>query len=211
MEDGFFKRLWKRPTASSVGPIRLNLEPPDATAPQPRPPMPGAPSKQGELVPGNFFLFEMFLLVSIAGKVHIGSPKVPIRNTLTGEVRWGSKPQHSYPQPDSVQIPWLDDPERGIGARQIAKPEDMLGAEGRLGDHRFRFERILDLGRNVVVYALLNPDKQTRMAYGFNRDAVEPGYLSPAEMEMRAMATKLQKTDPELETAAGKSENPPPS
>jgi hypothetical protein len=117
----------------------------------------------------------MFLQVSIAGKVHIRSPRVPIRNTMSGEVRWGSKLEHMHPGPNSAQIPWVDDPERGIGGRQIGKPEDMLGAEGKLGEHRFRFEKILDLGKNVVVYALLNPDKQIRMAYGFEQDAVEPG------------------------------------
>lgn len=182
MKESLFKSLWKRTAGSSSGPIQLNLEHPRTAAAQPRSVMPTV--KQAELVPGNFFFFEMFLRVPIGGTVHLGSPKVAIRDITTGEVRWGSKPQHSYPQPDSVQISWIDDPESGISARPISKPEDMLGAEGIFGEHRFRFERILDLGKNVVVYALLDVDRQIRMAYGINRDAVDPGYISPSEIEM---------------------------
>jgi hypothetical protein len=104
-----------------------------------------------------------------------------------------------------LQIDWVDDPERGIGARHIERPEDMLGAEGMLQVHRFRFERILDLGNNVVVYALFNPDKQMRMAYGFNRDAVEPGYVSPARREIAAELAKLRATDTTPEALAEES------
>jgi hypothetical protein len=197
LEGGFLKRLWKLSAGSSSSPIQLNLEPPKAAPEQPRQPRPVSSPNQGERVPGNFYRFEMFLQVPIDGTVHIGSPKVPIRDARSGEVSWASKLEHLYPGPNSVQIPWIDHPERGISAREIRKPEDILGAEGRLGEHRFRFERILELGRSVVVYALLNPDKQMRMAYGFNREAVEPGYVNPSIAEIQARASKLQNTDPE--------------
>jgi hypothetical protein len=57
------------------------------------------------------------------------------------------------------------------------------------------------LGSNVVIYALLNPDEQMRMAYGFNCDA---GNQNSTGMEMRAMEAKLQKTNSALEAVAGK-------
>jgi hypothetical protein len=195
MEGSFFKRLWNRSGGSSSGPIKLNLEPAQAAPVQPRPNRPVSPPPPAEPIPGNFLLFEMFLQVPIGGALHIGSPKVAIRNMNGGEVRWGAKMELAFPGPNSVKAPWVDDAERGIAVRQIAKPEDILGAEGSIGEHQFRFERILDLGANVVVYSLLNLEKQFRLAYGFNRDAVEPGYVSPALQKALAKMAESKKND----------------
>jgi hypothetical protein len=75
-----------------------------------------------------------------------------------------------------LRIDWIDDERRGLTNRKLAKPEDALGAEGRIGDMHLRFERILDLGRNQVVFALYCPEKNIRLAYGFARAIFDPTY-----------------------------------
>ncbi len=191
MEGSIFTRFWKRWVRSS-GPTRLNLEVPRVAPAKPAPSRPATPSREPDVIPGNFQFFDMFLQFPIGGTVYIGSPKVAMRDMISKEVRWGSKVEHLAPGPDSLQIPWVDDPQRGIGVRQISKPEDILGAEGMVAQHRLRFERILDMGANVVVYALLNPEHQFRMAYGFHREAVEPGYANVAVRTKAAWTAEQQ-------------------
>lgn len=45
----------------------------------------------------------------------------------------------------------------------------MLGAEGVIGRKLYRFKKVLETGKNVIVYALFNPETRTRGAYGFDR------------------------------------------
>ncbi len=45
------------------------------------------------------------------------------------------------------------------------------------------FERVFDLGRNQVVYALYCPTHNFRMAYGFDRLIFEPTYVKPSAPE----------------------------
>jgi hypothetical protein len=46
---------------------------------------------------------------------------------------------------------------------------DPAGVEGLFGGKRYRFEKILDAGKNQVVYRLICDEDQTRIAYGFPR------------------------------------------
>jgi hypothetical protein len=48
-----------------------------------------------------------------------------------------------------------------------------------IGDMRLRFEKVLDLGQNQIVYALYCPEKNIRLAYGFDRLIFEPTYKKP--------------------------------
>ncbi len=64
----------------------------------------------------------------------------------------------------------MDVPTKGLSERIITSPEDMLGAEGMVGDKTCRFEQILDAGKNQVVFSLFCSENQTRTAYGFARD-----------------------------------------
>ena len=133
-----------------------------------------------DLVPGNFLSFEFFIEFKVGDRVHIGYPKVATRNTTTQEVRWGSKLEWSWPDPSKARVPWIDDDQRGLAHRTLASVEDVLGAEGTIGGKLLRFERILDLGHNQVVYALYCPKENFRMAYGLDRLVVEPTYIKPS-------------------------------
>ncbi len=128
--------------------------------------------------PGNFYSFDFFIEVQLREIVNIGYPKVPLRDMTSGNIRWGSKMEWSWPDPSKPRQCWIDDEQAGLAQRRLEQPEDALGAEGRIGDMRLRFEQILDLGENQIVYALYCPDKQIRLAYGFNRLLFEPSYKS---------------------------------
>jgi hypothetical protein len=129
-----------------------------------------APARPAELIPGNFFQFEFFIELPIGERLLLGLPKICIRNTQTQEISWGSKLEWAWPNPAKSRVRWTDDGERGVNRKTLENPEDILGAEGSLGDMRLRFERILHLGNNQIVYALYCPEKNIRLAYGFARD-----------------------------------------
>jgi hypothetical protein len=123
-------------------------------------------------VPGNYFSFELFIEITIGGTTHLGYPKRAIRDVgkRPPVVVWGSPAQLVWPNPAILRVPWIDDPKRGLTGRAMTSPEDFLGAEGTLGDKRYRFEKILDAGKNQVVYSLFCDQNRTRIAYGFSRD-----------------------------------------
>ena len=52
-----------------------------------------------------------------------------------------------------------------------------------IGGKLMHFERVFDLGRNQVVYALYCPTHNFRMAYGFDRLIFEPTYVKPSTPE----------------------------
>jgi hypothetical protein len=130
-----------------------------------------------DLVPGNFLNFEFFIELTVGDLVHLGYPKIPIRDTTTKLVRWGSRVEWAWPDPSKPRIPWIDNDQRGLAHRTMASVEDVLGAEGVIGGKLMRFEQILDLGRNQIVYALFCPTHNFRMAYGFDRLIFEPAYV----------------------------------
>jgi hypothetical protein len=136
-----------------------------------------------DLVPGNFLSFEFFIELKVGDRVHLGYPKIPVRNTTTKLVRWGSNVEWAWPNPSKARVPWIDDDQRGVTHRTLASVEDVLGAEGMIGGKLMRFERILDLGRNQIVYALYCPTHNFRMAYGFDRLIFEPTYVKPSAPE----------------------------
>lgn len=185
MQSKFLKSRFGIGSRSGAAPEQPATSPMPGSAQRDPAIAPASAQKPPEPVPGNFHRFEFFIQLKIGDTVHIGSPKVAIRNSVTGVVRWGATPEWQYPGPNHLQIPWVDDERNGLTSRKLERPEDILGAEGRIGDMRLSFERILDLGRNVVVYALYAPEKNIRLAYGFNRDAVEPGYISPAMEKLK--------------------------
>ena len=86
----------------------------------------------------------------------------------------GSRLDWSWPDPAKCRVPWIDDEKLGFISRMLARPEDALGTEGRIGDMNLSFEKILDLGQNQVVYALHCPEKNIRLAYGFARAIFKP-------------------------------------
>lgn len=125
-----------------------------------------------QLVPGNYYSFEMFIEIAIGGKTYLGYPKLAIRDIgkTPPVIRWGSSPKLAWPNPAIPRAPWIDVPNKGLGGRTITSPEDVLGAEGMVGNKRCRFEQILEVGKNQVVFSLFCPQDQTRIAYGFSRD-----------------------------------------
>lgn len=161
MGFGFFSRFWP---GRQQEPMQLNLElpPRKRKAPAPAPPEP-------EVLPGNFFFFEYFLELTLNGTTYPCQPASAGR--LGRQVRWGCPLDALAKCFENPRIPWVDDPERGLLRRKIEAPGDVLGAEGLFGGKRYRFERILDPGKVMIVYALLNPETQTRIAYGFPRHA----------------------------------------
>ncbi|RXH57755.1 hypothetical protein [Granulicella sibirica] len=182
MPGDFLKRLFG---GISKEPPSLSILPPASSMPRKVPPatVPASPPpRKPNLVPGNFYQFEFYIDLEIKGVVHIGYPKICIRTSHA--IRWGSTTQWSYPTEGQSRIRWVDDPERGLATRNLEHIEDALGAEGRIGDMRLRFEKVLDLGDNVIVYALFCPEKNIRLAYGFDRIIFEPKHIS-ASMRRR--------------------------
>jgi hypothetical protein len=169
--SGRFKRLVSLLKGSSSEPVKLEL---GGTSPKPKQ---TAAAVQGERVPGNYYVVEFLIKVPLRNTVQFGFPKVAIRNITSGQKSWGSKIDLCWPNPEKPHVDWIDDPEHGFGARTIERPEDALGAEGIIGGNPYRFERILDIGKNQVVYALYNPVNQTRLAFGFDRGSFELGYV----------------------------------
>jgi hypothetical protein len=132
--------------------------------------MPGDASK--ELVPGNYYFFEFFLEVEIDKVTHLGYPMQAIRDVGTTPplIRWCSPLKLCWPDPKIPRAKWIDVPAKGLSQRTITSPEDVLGAEGMVGDKTYRFQQILDEGKHKVVFSLFCPENQTRTAYGFSRD-----------------------------------------
>jgi hypothetical protein len=123
-----------------------------------------------EPIPGNFYSFNFVIEVTIKGVVHTGYKVECFRNPTSGEVRWGTL---TINDPGVVKVLWMDDQQNGLASRKLEKPEDALGAEGSVGNLRLQFERILQLSRNFVVYALYSRDRNIRLAYGFERRIFE--------------------------------------
>jgi hypothetical protein len=125
-----------------------------------------------ERVPGNYYSFEMFIEITTRGVTHLGYPKQAIRDIgkTSPVIRWGSSLKLSWPNPAVPRAPWIDVPNKGLAGRILASPEDILGAEGMLGNKLYRFHQILNVGKNQVVFSLFCPENQTRIAYGFSRD-----------------------------------------
>jgi hypothetical protein len=134
-------------------------------------------TKPPERIPGNFYFFEMFIEIAIDGRTHLGYPKQAIRDIgkTPPVIRWGSSPKLSWPNPAIPHVPWIDVPNKGLAGRTIASPEDVLGAEGIVGNKHYRFDQILDVGKNQVVFSLFCPENQTRMAYGFSLEVFRGG------------------------------------
>ena len=128
-------------------------------------------------IPGNFYLFEVFIEVTVDGEVHLGYPKTPIRDIgkTPPVLVWGSRIDLSYPKDATSRVRWVDDSRNGLFMRPHHVPEDWLGAEGAIGNMRLCFERILQSGKNQVVYSLLNPELGIRIAYGFSRKIFASG------------------------------------
>jgi hypothetical protein len=127
---------------------------------------------EGERVPGNFYLFELFIVITLDGIEYFGLPKQAIRDTGKSPpiLRWGSRADLStYANPAIPRAPWKDDPTNGVATRPRNAPEDWLGAEGIVGDDtKFVIDGILQKGKNEVVYSLFNPKMGIRTAYGFS-------------------------------------------
>jgi hypothetical protein len=130
-------------------------------------------------VSGPFSSSEFLLELRIQDVVHLGSPKVRRVDQWNRTERWGDPLDWCWPNPNQRRVAWVDDERHGLTQRTLARAEDALGAEGSLGDLHLRFERILELGRNQVVYALYGPEKNRWLAYGFDRTLFEPTYQRP--------------------------------
>jgi len=180
MKETLLKRVAKTLKSWGSSPEQLTLRPPvqdqtrDLALPE------KTVESKPELVPGNFLTFEFFIELKVGDVVHLAYPKVALRDMISKQVRWGSKAEWSWPDPSKLRIPWIDDGQRGLMGRTLASPEDALGAEGTVGGKILRFEQILDLGHNQIVYALFCPAENFRMAYGFDRLIVEPTYVKPS-------------------------------
>ena len=189
METKLLKRI--------MGIVRGSVDPsPPPIAPSPENlaapvnrPLPN-PSPRVTAVPGNFYSFEFFIELKSGDVVHVGYPKICVRDQTTGAVRWGSKIEWAWPDPAKRRVAWVDHEDRGLQSRTLAMPEDALGAEGMIGDTHFRFEKILDLGKNQIVYALYCAEKKIRLAYGFDRHVFEPTYVYPSQAAVRTNAAR---------------------
>ncbi len=115
----------------------------------------------------TFYLFNFEMEVTIRGVVETAY-RAQCFNLASGQQRWGTL---TMPEPGIIKAQWIDDERNGLSSRKLDKPEDALGAEGSIGDLRLRFERILQVSPNkqFVVFALYCPERNIRVAYGFER------------------------------------------
>jgi hypothetical protein len=140
-----------------------------------RRPRHGIPAAEG--VPGNYYLFELFIEMRVNGITHLGYPKIAIRDAgvTPPVIRWGSPAKLAWPDPRFPHAPWIDDPENGLAKRWLTSPESLLGAEGMVGKRKYRFEEILQETKGQVVYSLFCEEDQTRAAYAFSREVFGAG------------------------------------
>jgi hypothetical protein len=142
----------------------------------PAPPSdPMAPASKGpdapERFPGNYYFFRLLIEISINGVTDLGYPKQAITDVGAKPpvIRWASPLEVCWPDPAIPRAPWIDDPNHGLSGRTIKCASDLLGAEGIIGRTRYRFEQILQETKEQVTFALIDDEKQTRIAYAFAR------------------------------------------
>lgn len=143
----------------------------------------GKPAAAPRKFPGNFFTFSFLLDLQIGDQVHVGRPKTAIFEIVSQTTRWGESVEAAQRLLTADHVRWTDDPVTGVNLRTIHNVEDVLGAEGKLGDRPCRFETILDLGRNIIVYGLYCPADGTRTAFGFLREVFDASYVKPPRPE----------------------------
>ena len=157
-----------QPNKPKAGPTREAVRQSSTKTPAEKVSAPRLPDR----VPGNYYSFDFLLEITINGITYIAHPCVAIQQVVRGEsvTRWGANVKHLVPTSVIARVPWIDDPEKGFSQRELGVPEDLIGAEGIIGDKRCFFEQILDLGNNIVVYSIYFYEQQFRLAYGFPRD-----------------------------------------
>lgn len=145
-------------------PIQLRLPPPASERKSSRP----APAE----FPGNYHFFEAFLEITLSGQTYLAQPKRALLNTAKAPhlLLWGTPLHLAVPHPSIRRVRWIDDPKTGLSVRAITCPKDVLGAEGQFGDKKYRFEQVLQVTENQVVYSLVCDENQTRIAYGLPRE-----------------------------------------
>jgi tetratricopeptide (TPR) repeat protein len=79
---------------------------------------------------------------------------------------------------------WVDDPDAGLFSRKLYAVTDALGAKGWISGVPYAFGAVLQIGQNVVIYQLNNPDTGEYIVYGFPIDLVDA---------VRAMARYLRR------------------
>src|SRR4051794_1993618 len=104
-----------------IAPSPAGLEPSEISPPR--------ASRTG-LVPGHFHSSEFLIELKIQDVVHTGYPKVCLVDRSTGTERWGSPLDWSWPNPNQRRVAWVDNEQRGLTQRTLARAEDALGAEG---------------------------------------------------------------------------------
>lgn len=68
------------------------------------------------------------------------------------------------------ELSWTDDPVEGFFKRKIYRLQDAIGVVGSISGVRHRFDDILQIGRNLVVYQLTNLETCNYLPYGFPRE-----------------------------------------
>jgi len=150
-------------------PIQLKLPPPAIKRPQ------GGPAPE-EPLPGNYYLLEIFLEITLGGVTYLAQPKRPLRDMgkTPPVIVWGTSLHFSFPNPAMPRMRWSDDPKNGVSRQLITSPEDLLGAEGLFGGRKYHFEKILQVTQHQVVYSLLCAENQSRLAYALPREQLRP-------------------------------------
>ena len=120
---------------------------------------------------GNFYLLQAFLELPINGTILVGVPKYAVR--VSGVIRWGSPPQWAFPDAGKARIVWTDDQNEPLSGRRIQTPDDAVGVKGTVGGSPFLIEKILEVGENQIVYCFYSQKNNMRIAYGFDRRAVD--------------------------------------
>lgn len=159
---GWFRKIMRKcrrvPTDLNLRPVATTRGPGDLAS--------------AAVLPGNYYFVEAHVRINIGGVTHLGAAMQAIYDTQSKPplIRWGMPLTPALATRTSADVLWTEDPENGLSLRKITAPGDLLGAEGLLGGKKYRFEQILQDGKNVVVYALISDENQTRVAYGFGRE-----------------------------------------
>lgn len=131
----------------------------------------------------DFLVLSAFLELPINGTTLVGLPKYAVN--VTGEgggLRWGSSPEWAAPFKDKPRIQWVDDPTNPLSTRAVTAPQDIIGIKG--GD--MSIESILEIGQNQVVYCFYLHTAKMRVAYGFDRFALDQEHAAARRQSLLA-------------------------
>lgn len=97
------------------------------------------------------------------------------------------------------ELSWVDDPVAGFFQRKIYRLQDAIGVTGQIAGVRHRFDDILQIGRNLVVYQLTNLETCNYLPYGFPREIFDARHALTEYLDRTAKGRAKYQDDTAIE------------